>query len=436
MFDRRLLTNFDWTLVVLLVLIAGIGVANLYSATSGWNLAGPPLYIKQLYWLGIGLLVVAICGEKYGHTISPEFTGWKGYLEKLTTQLAGGTEADIMQVNWPWLPLFSFKGDGFADLNAYKDTIDLGQWSEDQLAAATMNGKLNGLPLATTGRVFMFNKTVFDAAGLALPKDWDDLFAAASIIQEKLGEDAYPLEVTEDNPVLVIMLIATQRTGKDMIDPATNRVAWSLEELTDAIKFYSELVDKKVTRSWKDWASEGNIKLYESPKWADGKIAGSYEWDSTYFKYADPLEGKGELVPVPMLKVEGALTEGVYRKPSMVFAISRRSENPEAAAQILNCLLTEKDGIKALGATRGLPASKVAAKLLMDAGEVRPELVAANAIVMAGTGPAVSPFNEHPRIRESFKDAVEMVAYGEFGAEEAADEIIYNVNDILEKYDQ
>ena len=28
------------------------------------------------------------CGETYGHTISPEFTGFDGYLEKLTTQMA------------------------------------------------------------------------------------------------------------------------------------------------------------------------------------------------------------------------------------------------------------------------------------------------------------------------------------------------------------
>jgi oligogalacturonide transport system substrate-binding protein len=41
-----------------------------------------------------------ICGAKYGHTISPEFTGWGGHFEKLTTQIAGGTEADLMQVNW------------------------------------------------------------------------------------------------------------------------------------------------------------------------------------------------------------------------------------------------------------------------------------------------------------------------------------------------
>lgn len=69
---------------------------------------------------------IAACGEKYGHTIKGEFTGFDGYLEKLTTQMAGKTEADIVQVNWPWLPLFSKNGEGFADLRQLKP-LDLSQ---------------------------------------------------------------------------------------------------------------------------------------------------------------------------------------------------------------------------------------------------------------------------------------------------------------------
>ncbi|MFO7832208.1 MAG: rod shape-determining protein RodA [Desulfuromonadaceae bacterium] len=59
MFDRRLVTNLDWSLIGLILLTSGIGVANLYSATSGWNPAATPLYLKQTYWLGIGLMVMA-----------------------------------------------------------------------------------------------------------------------------------------------------------------------------------------------------------------------------------------------------------------------------------------------------------------------------------------------------------------------------------------
>lgn len=375
-----------------------------------------------------------VCGEKYGHTISPEFTGFSGHLEKLTTQLAGGTEADIMQVNWPWLPLFSLSGDGFADLNDLSDTIDLSQWTEDQLAAATMNGKLNGLPLSTTGRVFMFNKTSFEKAGVAVPTTWAELIAAAPAFKEKIGEKAFPFDATTLNALLIVSLVATQETGKDLIDPATNTVAWSPEELTSAIEFYQSLVDQGVIRAWRDAAGEGSVELYENPRWANGEIAGSYEWDSTYFKYSDPLNEGQELTPVKLLTIDGAKTEGVYRKPSMVFSISKNSDNTEAAAQIVNCLLNEPEGINALGDTRGLPASAIAAKTLEESGAIDPVLIAANTIVMESEGPTVSPFNEHPEVRSSFQDALELFAYGEITAEEAAQDIIANVNEALEDY--
>jgi len=68
MFDRRLVTHFDWTYLLLIVLIAVIGIANLFSATSSWTTAVPPIYLKQLYWLGLGLFIVAvICLFDYRH---------------------------------------------------------------------------------------------------------------------------------------------------------------------------------------------------------------------------------------------------------------------------------------------------------------------------------------------------------------------------------
>jgi len=54
MFDRRLVQNFDWLLLGLVFAITAMGLVNLYSA--GYNRGeGTPLYIKQLYWLAVGL---------------------------------------------------------------------------------------------------------------------------------------------------------------------------------------------------------------------------------------------------------------------------------------------------------------------------------------------------------------------------------------------
>jgi oligogalacturonide transport system substrate-binding protein len=280
----------------------------------------------------------------------------------------------------------------------------------------------------------MFNKTTFERAGLEVPSTWAELIASAPVLKEKLGEDFYPFDATTLNAVLIVSLIAAQETGRDLIDPPTNTVAWSEAELADAITFYQSLVDGGVIRSWKDAAGEGSPNMFENPRWANGEIAGSYEWDSTYFKYSDPLNEGQELVPVKLLTIDGAATEGVYRKPSMVFSISKNSDNPEAAAQVLNCLLNEPEGISALGDTRGLPASNVAATTLADAGSIDATLVQANTIVMEGEGPTVSPFNEHPEIRSVFQDTLELFAYGEVTADEAAAEIIAGVNEVLEDY--
>jgi rod shape determining protein RodA len=58
MFDRRLIQNFDWILLLLLVLLASISVLNLYSATYPIrDVGGSQVLIKQVYWFLIGFFV-------------------------------------------------------------------------------------------------------------------------------------------------------------------------------------------------------------------------------------------------------------------------------------------------------------------------------------------------------------------------------------------
>lgn len=373
-----------------------------------------------------------LCGAKYGHTIKAEFTGFDGYLEKLTTQMAGRTEADILQVNWPWLPLFSRDGTGFVDLRTLS-AIDLSNWTEAELDSASVDGILQGLPVSTTGRLFFFNTTTFEKAGIPVPKTWDEVFTANAVLKEKLGEDYYTLNAVKETAQLLVTLYVVQKTGKDLVDPETNRVAWTPEELAEGLEFLAKLVSSGVIRSMQQEASDGNVNLYEKPQWADGRIAGSYEWDSTYSKYADPMNDDQKLAPFPNLRVEGATSDGVYRKPSMLFSISKHSKNPEAAAQIVNCLLNEPEGIEALGDSRGLPASKAAAALL--AGKGNPIVAESNAIIMAATGPTISPFHEHPGVRGNFIDTLEEFSYGLIDAQTAAEQIIDGTNDVLVDFD-
>ncbi len=58
MFDRRLIQNFDWVLLCLVLILAGLGILNLYSASAGSQSSGFPVYLKQLYWLSLGFIVM------------------------------------------------------------------------------------------------------------------------------------------------------------------------------------------------------------------------------------------------------------------------------------------------------------------------------------------------------------------------------------------
>ena len=61
-FDRRLLQNFDWLILLFVITIAAMCLMNLYSATYPNISRGTPVYIKQLYFfiMGFGLILVII----------------------------------------------------------------------------------------------------------------------------------------------------------------------------------------------------------------------------------------------------------------------------------------------------------------------------------------------------------------------------------------
>jgi len=56
--DRRLFIHFDWILVGFVLAIASIGILNLYSATAKIEISGSPLYLKQIFWVLIGLAIM------------------------------------------------------------------------------------------------------------------------------------------------------------------------------------------------------------------------------------------------------------------------------------------------------------------------------------------------------------------------------------------
>lgn len=75
MFDRRLFTNFDWTLLAVVLIITAFGVINIYSASASYKDIGTPYYLKQTYWIVAGLILcLTVCSLDY-HMLE-DFAYW------------------------------------------------------------------------------------------------------------------------------------------------------------------------------------------------------------------------------------------------------------------------------------------------------------------------------------------------------------------------
>jgi len=59
MFDRRLIQNFDWIFLCIVLILTGLGLLNLYSASSGAETTGLSVYVlRQMKWMLLGLAVI------------------------------------------------------------------------------------------------------------------------------------------------------------------------------------------------------------------------------------------------------------------------------------------------------------------------------------------------------------------------------------------
>jgi rod shape determining protein RodA len=59
-FDRRLLQHFDWVMLLMLLLVGGMALTNLYSSTHIVDKGASSLFYKQLLFFGVGLGLILV----------------------------------------------------------------------------------------------------------------------------------------------------------------------------------------------------------------------------------------------------------------------------------------------------------------------------------------------------------------------------------------
>ncbi len=402
--------------------------------------AAAPVTLRLSWWGGSDvhrayLSTIRRFEAKYPHiSVKAEYTGWAGHLERLTTQIAGETAPDVMQINWNWLVLFSRTGEGFYDLNKLSRDIELDQFDADSLAMGSVRGHLNAIPASMAARLFYFNATTFEKAGLKIPSTWDELFAAGPVFRDRLGADYYPLDVNLQDVVAIARTWHIQKTGAPLVDESRSMLNASLEQMVGAADLYRRLVEEHVVPSARARASFGNVAPQEMRPWITGRYAGVHQWVSAIGKSADTLEPGQRIVLGDFPLMADAKDAGLLYRPAMLLAVNRGTQHPQEAALLLNFMLNDPEAIRIFAVRRGAPVSKRALQILQGDGALKGlSWEGLQQIQHLPNRVRESGFFEHPRVRDGFVDTYERLGYGRLDVESAGLRMFEDVNAILRR---
>jgi multiple sugar transport system substrate-binding protein len=123
-----------------------------------------------------------------GTDIQIEVVPWDVLLQKLTTDISAGANADLSIIGTRWLVDFVQEGIA-APLDDYMDDEFRARFIDVFLTPSVFDGKTYGLPIAASARAMYYNADLFAQAGLDGPPDtWAELVEAARAI-DALGDD-------------------------------------------------------------------------------------------------------------------------------------------------------------------------------------------------------------------------------------------------------
>lgn len=214
--------------------------------------------------------------------VNPVFIGSNdNALEKLTVALQGGKQPDITYQYGTSLPQIA-TAPGVMDLTG-RVTDPAFQWNdfvEGARAASQVDGHVYAIPALIDDLAIVYNKDLFDAAGLDYPTadwTWDDFRAAAQALTDPATKQfgfAYPIDASEDTVWHYDAML--WGAGGDILNSDNTQAAFNsdagvqaLTTLRDmAVTDQSIYLDQKNTGKIDDLFNSGNIGMLITGPWA------------------------------------------------------------------------------------------------------------------------------------------------------------------------
>ncbi len=433
-------------IVMSTVIIVGIMAACTSNNTSGNNTSGStsasaekkPVSIRFLWWgtdvrHKATLAVIDMYQKAFPNvTIEGEYGGFDSYQDKLTTQLAGGTAPDLMQLSFTWPIDLQKKGGFFVDLSKYPKLIDLSMFPNSLIDGfGKVGNAVVAVPTGASAYGFIVNKNLLTKAGVPLNQKWTwDGFLDAAKKVHALGGDYY---FSYDNRKVDLFQkylrpYLEARTGQNMIKDDYS-LGFTRDNLVEALSYIKTLNDNKAWPPVSEVSSAAS--LAEDPRWINGKIASSLSvWVSSVLPGAKAIGDAADVEIFPTL-ANGKDT-AIASQPAQDFSVNARSANIEETIKFLNYLFTDEQALKILKDTRGVPVSKKGIEVAEANKLVDPIITKCLKLGLDNsTSIPYCPISDDSEIKNAGQDVIEMMLFGKLTPNAAADEMISRYNVLL-----
>ena len=324
-------------------------------------------------------------------TIEAEYGGNDGYHDKLATQLASGTAADIVQVDPETFPQYVSTGDYFVNYMDYSN-MDLSTFDENYISLeinGRYDGKQLGLPTGISGAGILVNQDLADEIGIDFTQayTWDDLLEMGRKVRE-YDDSMYLLCANKEYIVnLIVFNYGKQLCGSTLFDKETGELNITEEQMAELMQYVKKLYDEGVV------------------------APASYSMSQ-----------------LPMLS--GCTEKGWASNTPQVMAVTKTCEHPEMAVEFMNYFFNNETALATLGATRSVPPTENARKICSENGKLSEVTMEGANIAAAAGGTPNDKISSSEEAKTILFDAVETVGYGATTPEEAASEIIDSLSSL------
>ena len=277
---------------------------------------------------------------------------WATYWTKLSTQVAGQTEPDIIQMDQAYIAEYGGRG-ALLDMSNV-GSIDLTPL-KSSLAQGTLNGKLYGIPTGENAYGIAANKTLFQKAGVDVPDDktwtWNDYLDICSKLKSGSGGAFTGSTWQSGDQDLKIWL---HQHGEQLYTDK-GKLGASTGTLTSWFTMIKKFFDAGDGPTPDEFTNDVAASLQQT-LFGSSKAALGWTWSNQVTAYQQ--SNGGDLVLLRPPSVAGsAKKNGLYYKPSMYWSIGSQTKYPSQAGGIINYFLNNTDAAKLQLAERGVPVN-------------------------------------------------------------------------------